>query len=386
MVIKNARVFIDGQFHAVDVRYDEEKILEIGKDLTDEEVIDATGKELYPGLIEARLHGGWGKSMVDTEDTSESTEDKIRFFCNKLPEYGVTTLIPTIGGGTAEQRRPITRDIRRLRGNVPGADLYKFYFENMFMNTSQTTSSIAIFMDEAALPSKDLVLEEADYDLSDVLMVSVAPELEGGIELIDWLNKNNIIPSLVASHADAHTVHEAVQHGLRCCTHMFNGFKPMHHRDSSTVAAIMNEPQIACQLFTDGIHVNPVWVRLLINVKGLDKIYGVTDYSKYSGLPEGTHKINDDLTLVVKNGMCYMENGVIFGGNYMMVEEMKLGIENCELTKEEVGSLFSESVAKCLNITDRGKIEVGRRSDFMIIDSDYNVEKTIIGGKVYYSR
>ncbi|MBQ1523287.1 MAG: amidohydrolase family protein, partial [Erysipelotrichaceae bacterium] len=56
------------------------------------------------------------------------------------------------------------------------------------------------------------------------------------------------------------------------------------------------------------------------------------------------------------------------------------------LSREEVGSLYAESPAKCLNITDRGKIEVGRKSDLVLMDDDYQVYTTIIDGKVFYQK
>ena len=382
MIIRNAKTFIDGRFRDLDVRYDAEGIQEIGKDLSDGEILDATGNYLIPGLIETRFHGGWGKWLVGNGEGEDSVAEKLKLFCGRLPEYGVTTLIPTIGSGGVEDRRETVRVIRSLRGKVEGSDVYKFYFENLFLNPDNTASSLSHEFDE--LPSKEIVLQEADGDISDVMMVSLAPELEGGIALIDWLKENGIIPSLVCSLADAKTVHEAADHGLAACTHIFNGYGRLHHRDSSTVAAILTEPRIACQLIADGYHVNPVWIRLLINCKGVDRVYAVSDHFAYSGLPDGRHVL-DGTVFIARDGLAFMENGTIFGGNYMLSDEMRLCFEKCGLSREETFSIFTESPAKCLNITDRGRIEVGRRSDFVIMDPDFHVLKTIINGEVVYS-
>ena len=64
MLIKNAKVFIDGQFHDTEVKFNEEQILEIGNDLQDDEVIDASGHDLYADIIDAHIHGGWGRSLA----------------------------------------------------------------------------------------------------------------------------------------------------------------------------------------------------------------------------------------------------------------------------------------------------------------------------------
>ena len=67
MLIKNAKVFIDGKFHETEVQFDEKGITAIGNDLKDDEVIDAEGKYLFAGLIDAHVHGGWGRSIVAIE-------------------------------------------------------------------------------------------------------------------------------------------------------------------------------------------------------------------------------------------------------------------------------------------------------------------------------
>ena len=65
---------------------------------------------------------------------------------------------------------------------------------------------------------------------------------------------------------------------------------------------------------------------------------------------------------------------------------MKAARDRCGLTMEEVGTLYAENVARCINVTDRGKIEVGRKSDLILMTEDYEVLQTIIGGKTVYKK
>ena len=107
--------------------------------------------------------------------------------------------------------------------------------------------------------------------------------------------------------------------------------------------------------------------------------------SEASGLPDGTHVVNGR-KITARDGFIYGEDGYIASGNMAINEVMKAARDRCHLTMEEVGSLYCENVAKCLNITDRGKIEVGRKSDLVIMNEDYEALMTIIDGKVFYHR
>ena len=136
----------------------------------------------------------------------------------------------------------------------------------------------------------------------------------------------------------------------------------------------------------DGVHVNPFWVKLTIKIKGIDNVYGITDFSANAGLAEGWHDFGNGMRFETRDGFNYHENGHLSGGSNAMNDMMRRAHSIVGLSREEVGSLYSESPAKCLNITDRGKIEVGRKSDLVLMDDDYNVDMTIIDGKIFYQK
>ena len=124
MIIKNANVFIDGAFHQTDVRFNEEGIQEIGENLQGEEIIDAKGNDLYAGIIDAHIHGGWGRSLVAIERTDEfgDMEEQVSYLCNRFPSTGVTTFFPTINADWSEYATlgRITRALAALPGRIAG--------------------------------------------------------------------------------------------------------------------------------------------------------------------------------------------------------------------------------------------------------------------------
>ena len=196
----------------------------------------------------------------------------------------------------------------------------------------------------------------------------------------------SILMSACATHeASAEDVFKAADHGLCQADHMFNGFKAMHHREAGAAAAVLYDDRIKAQLTCDGFHVNPLWVKILIKIKGLDNVYGVSDMSSASGLPEGVHNVRGRI-ITAKDGFIYGPDGYIASGNMAINEVMKAARDRCGLTMEEVGSLYTENVARCLNIKDRGKIEVGRKSDLVLMNENYEALITVIGGKIIYQK
>ena len=384
MKITNAKVFIDGWFHDdLEVRFDDERILEIGRDLKDDEVIDGKGNYLYAGIIDSHMHGGWLRNFNDIKTLPQygDIEEQVRYILKQCPKYGVTTVFPTLTGISDEERISSCRAIRKVRKDVDGADPMKIHFECTYMNPNVISSAIH---DWDVNPSMENTLYFTDNDLSDVALICLAPELEGSMDWIRWVTSQGVDVEFGNTWADVDTIREAVDAGVRHCDHIFNGFKPMHHRESTPTVGVLLDDRVKTQITMDGFHVAPAWVKLVVKVKGIDNCYGITDFSVYSGIEPGEYEFSNGVKIIAKDDFIYNGNGHIQSGNNTMDKMMRRCRDICGFTQEEVASLYCENRAKCLNITDRGKIEVGRRSDFVLMDKDYNVLKTIIKGRIYY--
>ena len=389
MIIKNAEVFRDGHFEKSDVLCDEKEILEIGRDLEEagQEVIDGTGLYLYAGIIDCHIHGGFMRSFTANVEPWTwakygDPETQARYICKKVVENGVTSIMPTLGDLSIEEYQECVRMIRKIRKDVDGADPFMFHFEGTYQNPKHHSS---FNHNHDVLPSIEHSKAIVDDDLSDVALMGIAPELPGSMEWLEWIRDNtNVHPEAGYTKASAQTIIDAADRGMDQTTHMFNGFEYMHHRVDGPDVGIMYDDRIKCQLTLDSYHVAPYWCKFLIKVKGLENIYGLTDLSAPSGLPEGTYHMEDGSIIIAKDGFITDENGTIHSGNHTMNQIMYKARYAVGLSREEVASIFTENVAGCLGIKDRGKIEKGRRSDFVLMDDNYNVKRTIIAGKTAY--
>ena len=386
MIIKNAKVFIDGQFRDTDVRYDNSGILEIGKDLAGDEVIDAKGNYLYAGMVDAHCHGGFRRAFnYHPGFRSIGThEEQVRALLAKLPETGVTTVYPTLAiknkpiNEIYEDMRDSVRVIRKVHKDYVGAEPLKFHFEHPFPTLDRYVHQ---YVKPATIERADLVV---DGDYSDVGIFGIAPDYENAIPFIDYLVSKGVDPEDGYTKATVAQTREAADHGMNQASHLFNGYQPMHHRISGPAEGVLLEDRIFAQLTMDGYHVNPDWIKLTLRIKGMDRCYGITDLTEFSGLPEGRNVLEDGTVIETHDGFNWRPDGHLLSGNMVANEIMKCARDIVGLSMEEVGSLYFENPAKCLRLNDRGKIEVGRKSDLVIMDHDYKVLKTIINGDVYY--
>jgi N-acetylglucosamine-6-phosphate deacetylase len=385
MIIKNAHVFIDGEFHDVDVRFDEQKILEIGKQLRGDDIIDAKGNYLYAGFVETHMHGGFRKNFFphNYDSTgSDWSEDDVRYIVAQLPKYGVTSVIPTLNSLSIEDSCRALRAIRKVRREHAGADPFKIHFEGPYINPNRTASIDASL---SALPTKEHTLALTDNDLSDIAIICLAPELPGAEEWCKWITAQGVHVELGYTLCSSLQARECVAWGADTTTHFFNGFETMHQRKEGGIVGCLLEDGLTHQMTCDGMVVSPSWIHLAIKVKGIDNIYGMTDLVHFHGLTEGEYENEHFGPIVVKDDFATTKkNGLILGGINTWDNMMRRARDVVGLDFLQVAKLYGENPCKCLGIHDRGKIEVDRKSDFCLMDKDYNVKKTIIDGKTVY--
>lgn len=387
MKITNANIFIDGKFHNLEVKFNHDKILEIGENLQDDFVIDADGQYVYAGFVDTHIHGGFTRSFFENGHIDFSDgEDQIRYICKELPKHGVTSCVPTLMGEVSKDPTPLlesTRLIRKVRKDVVGAEPFKIHYEGPYLNPLRSGCINPAYQ---VYPTIEHTLTMTDNDISDVLIICVSPELPGALEYIDWATKQGIHTEVCYTLASSDLVYKAADRGLNQVSHLYNGFEPLHHRTNGPIVACLLDERINAQILCDNIHVASEWVKLAIRSKGLDKLYGITDMTCFSGLSQGEHDFPYYGKIIIDGAKVYDSDGTIAGSNLTWDAMMRSARDHIGLTMEEIGSLYGENPAKCLNIRDRGKIEVGRLPDFTIMDKDYNVLKTIIHGEVYFEK
>ncbi|WP_303015688.1 amidohydrolase family protein [Holdemania massiliensis] len=368
MIIVHGKVFIDGQFHETDIRITGKKIAEIGPHLQGEEILDARGALIFPGFIDTHIHG------AEQVNCGESVA-AMQKICAALPKYGVTSFTPTPIADEIEASQKAVRVIRAAKG-TPGSDIL-----GIFLYTGYKNRSIPYYA-PPTLPTPQHTLALVDQDLSMIFSALIAPELKGGMEWIDWAVNHDVLPIIGFSEGSPEVIHEAVAHGARLTDHFPNGFPAMDHHDSQGVVQCLLEENLAMQINCDCIHVAPEFIRMMIQCKGLDHLVAISDSSFLLGCPEGEYRMGDK-QVFLKAGAVRDNHGKLVTGAHSFDENMRT-LRRKGFTLEEIGCLCAENAAKILNLKDRGKIEVGRRADLVLMDTDLHVQKTMIEGQWFY--
>jgi N-acetylglucosamine-6-phosphate deacetylase len=236
---------------------------------------------------------------------------------------------------------------------------------------------------EADLSAIDEVISAADNFIS---MVTVAPEIPGGLELIKYLAKKNIISSIGHTNATYAQAVAGIKAGARSTTHLFNAMSPLQHRNPGVVGAILDNDEIFAELILDGVHLDEAIFRIALKCKGVDRINLITDATSLAGLPDGDYGEVPDRAVRKTGGKIVVAGTDTLAGSAL---SMNMVYQNAAkfapLTLSELSKISSLNAARILGKeADIGSLEVGKLADLVLLDSESNVCATMIEGQWKY--
>jgi len=213
-----------------------------------------------------------------------------------------------------------------------------------------------------------------------VHLMTLAPEIDGGIELIGELRRRGWTVSLGHTRANAEVLDKALQAGAHHMTHFMNAMAPLHHRAPGPVGWGLLHDEVTCDLIADGIHVEPQILKLIIRNKTADRISLISDAIAAAGLGDGKYEIWGE-KIAVRNGQTQNARGRIAGSVITMLDAVRM-MSSLGVAEIEVARMAALNPARLLGIDrDCGSIEEGKRADLVALDDEGNARLTIIGGQ-----
>jgi len=376
MVITNIRAYIGHKFVENDVRIENGTITEIGKNLKDANMIDGDGMTLVPGFIDIHTHGGMGI------DVSHATEEKLGRLSSFFASQGTTGYLTSVMTDTEEHTKRLLGIIGPLVGKKNGgARILGIHLEGPFLSP----------LFKGAMPEE--LLRKGDPKLLDAYLaasgntvryITVAPEVEGTIDLIRAY-KDRLAFAIGHSGADYDTAREAIDAGAESATHLFNAMQLFHmHRPAISGAALLSD--IAVEIISDGRHLHPATVALVLKTKGAAHVVAITDSIMASGLPDGEYQLGRD-EVVVEDGDAKLKNGVRAGSTLTACQALRNLVKFTGKDVDELLPLLTENPARLVRVADRkGSIEVGKDADLVLLDGNLDVMMTIVGGEIVYKK
>ena len=209
-------------------------------------------------------------------------------------------------------------------------------------------------------------------------MMTLAPEIDGGIDLIKEINRRGWIASIGHTRAALNTLDQAANAGARHMTHFMNAMTPLHHRAPGPVGWGLINDRVTVDLIADGVHLDPSVIKLILRGKGAENISLISDAIAAAGKGDGNYEVWGE-TIVVKEGRTQNAHGSIAGSVITMLDAVRL-MRSLEVSETEVARMAATNPAQLLGLNDRGSIEVGKRADLVALDAELNVKATFIGG------
>lgn len=373
--IINGKVIKDNKVEDKVVLIQGEKIIDLCNRVPEEaDIIDAKGLYVSPGFIDIHIHGYKGFDMM------KNTYESLVSMSNDLMATGVTGFVATTMTDKPERIRKVIYEAKSASMDTKGADLLGIHLEGPFISGEYKGAH----KEEHILnPSVKAFRDICGGNENFVKIVTLAPELDGSAELIEYLKISGIVPSMGHTAASYDEGREGIQRGIKSCTHVFNAMRGFLHREPGALGAVMDS-DAASECIADGIHVHEATLRMLIKQKGLDKVILVTDAMMGTGLDDGEYTLGGQ-RVYVKQGEARLKNGLLAGSVLTMDRAVRNIMNFCYLDIAKAVSLATINPVRILGLKDRGIIDKGYSSDILIFDENINIQKVIKGGTIKWS-
>lgn len=339
------------------------------EEYTQEVVVDGGKKLLIPGMIDVHIHGAHNFDMMD------GTTESIQAVSKACAETGCTSFLVTSVSSNLQDLLQMIEQTKAVIGKEVGAKIAGIHLEGPYLNIEKKGMQNPDFLRHPDLEEMAKIFEVADGLIK---MVTIAPELPGGLELIHFLKERGVVIAIAHSNATYEEAQDAFSQGATHITHCFNAMPTIHHRAPGLVAAALEDDSVSVQAIVEGIHLHPGIVRLMHKIKGADKMVLTTDALQAMGVGDGEYLFGGH-QVTVKEGVARLHDGTLASSTVTMNRSLQLSTE-FGIPLEDAVQMATSTPATILGMTNVGQIKEGFTADLVLIDEEFEVLKTWING------
>lgn len=321
-----------------------------------------------PGFIDLQVNGYAGS------DAQEGPE-AIAAISEALPRTGVTGFLPTLISRPVAEGAEFVRTAAAAAASAPGARVLGAHLEGPFLNPLYCGAHDQQVLMAPAADVVDRVLEEPPR------MLTLAPELEGGLEAVRRLAGAGVLVSAGHSGATYDEGMAAFDAGVRFATHLFNRMPPLHHRTPGLAGAVLDDPRVAAGIIADGVHVHPTLIALAGCAKGPSGLALTTDQVAAAGVPPGRYRLGGR-DVISEGDTVRLPDGTLAGSAATMDLLMRRAVEQFGLHRAL--AMAARTPARVLGLPARGRVAVGCDADLVVLGPDLRVRRTLVAGRTVY--
>ncbi|MGW7021954.1 N-acetylglucosamine-6-phosphate deacetylase [Streptomyces decoyicus] len=359
-VVERGRIAIEdgriGDVHSRDLDLDEAAA---GR------TVDLSGHLIVPGFVDMHVHGGGGGSFssADPEECLKVAETHRR--------HGTTSMVAsTVTGELAD----LARQAAVLAELVQQGELAGIHFEGPFISADRCGAHQPELLRD---PDPADVRKLLDASHGTASMMTLAPELPGGMESVRLLADAGVIAAIGHTDSTYDTTRQAIEAGATVATHLFNAMPALGHRAPGPVAALLEDERISVELINDGTHLHPAMLQLAVREAGAGRVAFITDAMGAAGMNDGMYPLGP-MRVEVKDGVARISEGPtagsIAGSTLTLDRAFQRAVTVDGLTVDQAVQALSATPARLLGIDDRtGSLQTGKDADLVVLDAAYDL-------------
>lgn len=335
---------------------------------------------IAPGLVDLHTHG------IAGADTMDATSASLSLMARRYAAHGVTSFLPTTMTQSAENTLAAIQAVRAYMaaqdaGEMPGARAVGLHLEGPWLSREYKGAQNELYMTPPDAASVERYL---DAGADALIKVSLAPELPGAGAAITELRRHGIYVSIAHTAATYDDVKRAVELGATHVTHCFNAMSPLHHRQPGVAGAALLHDDLYAELIADGVHVHPAVMRLLVRVKGRERVMLITDSMSATELSDGDYALGGQ-AVHVREGQARLESGSLAGSTLTLDRAVRNMVDLCGVPLHDAVYMATTVPSAAIGLGGRkGQLRAGYDADLALFDTNMQPIRTLIAGRVVW--
>jgi N-acetylglucosamine-6-phosphate deacetylase len=330
---------------------------------------------LAPGLLDIHTHGAAGYDLMRTDADGHCRMEHF------LAQHGVTSYFPTTVTAPMETTLRALDWLANAIEAQPSGELRAqpvgIHIEGPFLSHARRGMHPAEDLQKPTLSAFEKLWQAARGHIS---IMTIAPELDGALEVIAEATKRGVLVSMGHSDADLDEARKGVAAGVRHATHTFNAMRPLDHREPGIIGEVLTNPNLTAEIIADGIHIDPTVIDIVARTKGVENTVLITDATAATGMPEGKYHLGS-VEIDVKDGKV-SHNGTLAGSVLTLDRAVRNAMQFAKWDLQQAIRAATLSPANALRIRNKGSLQPGADADVVVLNPNKQVRATILKGVV----
>ncbi|HUL14746.1 MAG TPA: N-acetylglucosamine-6-phosphate deacetylase [Terriglobales bacterium] len=342
------------------------------------EELKVPGSTAIPGFIDVHIHGAGGY------DVMEGSPAALAGVARKVSEFGTTSFVATtVTAGLDDTCRAvegIAQYITRQHAeDAAKGEILGIHFEGPFLSKERRGVHPPELL---RLPSAEVLNRFLKSAAGNARILTIAPELMGAMPCIEAARDAGMVVSMGHTDATYEQARAAIAHGAHHATHVYNAMRPFTHRDPGVIGAVLTSPDVTAELIADGVHVDEVAMKILVQAKGAERVILISDGISATGMPDGKYMLGG-LEVSVTGGVCRNAEGKLAGSTLTLDRALR-NIVALGVPLSNAVHMLTLNPATLLGIEfKKGALRSGADADIVLLDEGLQISRVWTRGIVH---